>query len=603
MQQAISQSEYGISETDLPRKWQIALPFFIYALQPIINIHSGVCFGYEALIRGYQQAGFKSIADIFNQAHHDGCLAELDILLRERAIQKYRMTPNTSATKLYFNLDSRIFHSTTPHIALTRELLQKYEMPPDSLCFEISERHAIAVSDKALEQIHQYQQAGIRMAIDDFGTGFSGFQLLYSVNPDYIKIDRFFINTICRDNKKKLFASNIINMAHTLGSLVIAEGVESLRELNTCRNLGCDLLQGFVAAAPETDLNRLYKHYPEIADADELERRTKDPNAVLARGNINPIPTILNTQELIDIFDIFRAHTEQTFFPVVNANQQPIGIIRESSIKDYTYSPYGKDLLRNHSFRKKLHEVIEQIPICEISTPIEKLLEIFSISSNIEGIIIVENMLYIGFLDAQSIIRLLHEQNLMMARDQNPLSKLPGNHMIYRFITQAIADHTTAYTFVYFDFDNFKPFNDTYGFRQGDRIIQLFADILNTQQKVDLIAHIGGDDFFMAKRDANIEQIQQQVASIIAQFSSDAESFYPPEVIQAQTMQARDRAGNLTDFPLLSVSAVIATITPPHNKITPENISGKIAEAKKQAKQSENKSHTIDLTSSTTIVS
>ena len=67
----------------------------------------------------------------------------------------------------------------------------------------------------------------------------------------------------------------------------------------------------------------------------------------------------------------------------------------------------------------------------------------------------------------------LSEKNIAIARDQNPLTKLPGNTLITAYISETLNDLENTYVYVYFDFDNFKPFNDSYGFRIGDRAILL----------------------------------------------------------------------------------------------------------------------------------
>ncbi|MDZ7641484.1 MAG: GGDEF domain-containing protein [Desulfurivibrio sp.] len=102
----------------------------------------------------------------------------------------------------------------------------------------------------------------------------------------------------------------------------------------------------------------------------------------------------------------------------------------------------------------------------------------FSSQSRLRGILVTDNGRYQGFLNANALLKLLSDKNLEEARNQNPLTRLPGNFLINRFISDALGDLENEYIYVYFDFDNFKPFNDKYGLRQGDRAILMFADIL-----------------------------------------------------------------------------------------------------------------------------
>src|ERR1035437_1973453 len=94
----------------------------------------------------------------------------------------------------------------------------------NSVCFEISERHELIFCQETASAFNAYKRQAYKIAIDDFGTGFSGLSLLYHSEPDFIKIDRFFIAEIENNPKKRLFVSDVIKLAHVLGIQVIAEG-------------------------------------------------------------------------------------------------------------------------------------------------------------------------------------------------------------------------------------------------------------------------------------------------------------------------------------------------------------------------------------------
>ena len=115
-----------------------------------------------------------------------------------------------------------------------------------------------------------------------------------------------------------------------------------------------------------------------------------------------------------------------------------------------------------------------------------------------------------------------------------------------------------------FDFDNFKPFNDTYGFRQGDRAILLFAELCRKAARPEtwFLGHIGGDDFFIGIRGASVEDGVAEVSALIRQFASDIESFYDPEARARGFITAEDREGKTRTFPLLSASAVLCPLPP-----------------------------------------
>lgn len=225
--------------------------------------------------------------------------------------------------------------------------------------------------------------------------------------------------------------------------------------------------------------------------------------------------------------------------------------------------------------------------------------EIFTQNEQIEGIIIVENLKYKGFLNTRSLLNVLNEKNLAIARDQNPLTKLPGNTMIHRYVSEAILETSSSHYFIYFDFDNFKPYNDTYGFRQGDRVILLFSEILKSraQSLYGFAGHIGGDDFFMGVKGIDLRKLYAKIQKLIRRFQNDVISFYDPEAIEKGCILAKDRHGEKTSFPLLTVSAVILELPAPRSIVfSVEEIAKKMSQLKKDAKSSPENTYVVRFT-------
>lgn len=91
--------------------WVECLSRIDFAFQPIVNIHTGVCYGCEALLRNYEEAGFRSIDDFFDQAYRDRALYSVDLCLREKAVKKFSTLKWNRQTKLFINLDNRVLDS------------------------------------------------------------------------------------------------------------------------------------------------------------------------------------------------------------------------------------------------------------------------------------------------------------------------------------------------------------------------------------------------------------------------------------------------------------------------------------------------------------
>lgn len=571
-------------------KWIDRLSKIDFAFQPIVNIHTGVCYGYEALLRNHKEAGFNSIDDFFNQAYHDQLLHNIDMKLRDKAIEKFSMLPKEQSMKLFFNLDSRILGSDDYEFGNTSKILKEYKLPNNAFCCEISEKYEFANPGDMANVLKAYRSQGFNIAMDDYGIGFSGLQMLYYAEPEFIKIDRFFIQDIENDPKKRLFVSSIVNIANPLGIIVIAEGVETESEYFVCRDLGCDLAQGYLIQHPEVDVAQLKLYYEHIHLLNKKDRRKASKDQWLIHSEIEYIEPVRHEEEILCICEKFRQKKNNTFFPVVNSNSEPIGIIREESLKDYTYSKFGRALLQNPAFGKNLDRFVSKFPVADLHIPVEKILEIYSQYVNaIEGIIIVEDMKYKGFLSAPALLKILNEKSLSAARDQNPLSRLPGNTLIYEYLSEALQNRNDQYILIYFDFDHFKPYNDKYGFRNGDRVILYFADILkkHCNSSARFIGHIGGDDFFMGIHQEKFTDVYIEMLQLSEKFKKDVESFYDSEAIRNGFTFSADRDGKIKKFSLLSVSIVLLELPSNRQRIyITEEISKSLATLKSKAKKS-----------------
>ena len=406
--------------------------------------------------------------------------------------------------------------------------------------------------------------------------------------PDFIKVDRHFIADIAADSRKAILVSSIVNIAHLLGARVIAEGIENEGEYFKCLNVGCDFVQGHLVQKPQQDARLMQAHYPVIEELARRNRRRSDSDEQLIYEQIEPLPSIGIDTDIFRVFDSFRMHKHCTFFPVVNERQEPQGIIKENALKEYVYSQYGRDLLRNRSFSRSIRDFTTPCPIADIGDRAERILDLFSMDRSTEGVAIVKEMRYIGFLNARSLLKIIHEKSLVAARDQNPLTKLPGNFMIHAYLDRAVQDTGTCYTLAYFDFDHFKPFNDKYGFREGDRAIQLFAEALKRKllDRHHFIGHIGGDDFFAGFAGTDFDAACKASAELVRQFRRDVESLYRPEDRKTGFMLAADREGKTRQFPLLSASVAMLHLPLGRTVVSLDEIGASLADVKKTAKSS-----------------
>jgi len=579
-------ADRGVGTGVEPQPWSQCVARLDYALQPIVNIHTGMCVGFEALLRNVEQTGFPSIQGFLDGAYCAGVLAAVGSMLRRKAIGKFATTGLADRTRLFFNLDNRELESGDFRSEDTAQTLATHGLSAGTICFELSERHEFPAFQNPLAAFAKLRRHGQKLAIDDFGTGFSGLQLLCAAEPDFIKIDRFFVSDIATDPRKRLICTSIVGIAHVLGISVIAEGVETLQEFFICREVGFDLVQGFFVQRPTTTVEDLASQYTKVAEASRGDRRGQS-DAGLITSHVEHIPALPAGMEMVEVLERFRKDRTHTFFPVVNELEEPVGILHENALREFAYSPYGKDLLRNPWLRRTLRQFAVRCPVADVNMKAERILTLFSLEDDSEGVLVVENQRYVGFLSARSLLRIINEKNLALARDENPLTRLPGNTCIYEFVSEALASQSEASVLIYLDFDNFKPFNDIYGFRAGDRAIQMFAEVLKREMNRDghFVGHIGGDDFFVGIKGGSLDSACRLVATVASRFREDVRSLYDPADRKRGWVIARDRRGRRHRFPLLSVSAAVLGVGPTQAHPLMDAVLATISRLKKVAKE------------------
>jgi len=569
----------------LNTKWEKILENLDFAFQPIVNTITGKTYGVEALLRNVTEAGgFYSIINCFDEAFNQGILYEFDLQLRQKAIEKYSSL-DTNSIQLFFNIDNRLLYMPDYSSGNTEQILEKYNLDKTCMCFELSERGTLQDHNAITSMVNKYKQDGYDIAIDDFGTGVSGLQLLYHSQAKFIKLDRFFIQDIESDSKKRLFCASIINIAHLMGIQTIAEGVESEIEYYTCKDIGVDFIQGFVVQKPKTDISRIKNIYTHISKLYKTDKR-KEIDNLIDEDYISYVNPILHNATLHDLFLYFKENPTNSFVPVVNESNHLTGIIYEDDIKAISYSQYGIALSKNLSNSTKFSSYVKPILSVEVTWGIDKSLEVYNSSTNSpKGIFLTRENCYYGFINVNNLLSLSYKRNIEIARDQNPLTKLPGNQQINDYINNAFKiknDHSTH--IVYLDFNDFKPFNDYYGFRQGDRAIIMFSELLKKSiSSKNFIAHVGGDDFFLGFKDSSFEDIYVQVKNLCQTFHQNAKNFYTQNDRDNGYINTTDRFGTQRHFNLLSVSSAIIEISGLSEKNNLDHVLGQIKKASKKS--------------------
>ena len=217
------------------------------AFQPIYDAPAGQVFAYEALVRGLDGSGADSILAATDERNRYA----FDQRCRVRAIElaaSLGIADRGAFVSINF-LPNAIYR---PEVCIrtTLETARRVGFPTENIIFEFTENQQIKEPDRVLEIIQAYRKMGFKTAIDDFGAGYAGLNLLAVFQPDLIKLDMQLVRGIDSDPIKRSIVAGIVVVCRDLGIRMIAEGIETAEELACLRDLGIDLLQGFLLARP-----------------------------------------------------------------------------------------------------------------------------------------------------------------------------------------------------------------------------------------------------------------------------------------------------------------------------------------------------------------
>ncbi len=230
--------------------------------QPIISLETGILTGFEALIRWeHPKQGFISPADFIPIAEDAGLIIPIGHWILRKACQQLRVwqqkfaaIPQVASLKMSVNLASQQIQEPQFIEKLDR-ILEKTGLDGNYLRLELTERVLIDSEQNTQNTLAEIKRRNIKLSIDDFGTGYSSLSYLRRLPIDNLKIDRSFIDNINFDRincdiESFEIVKTIITLAHTLGMDAIAEGVETIEQVNQLKTLGCEYAQGYLFAKP-----------------------------------------------------------------------------------------------------------------------------------------------------------------------------------------------------------------------------------------------------------------------------------------------------------------------------------------------------------------
>ncbi len=554
------------------------------AFQPIIRLDNGEIFAYEGLIGGPAGSLLEFPSELFYAAERNGRMQELEWLCVSKVVNRFAN----------LGLPGKLFVNIGPQTVATgrvdgEEMLAAVRGLGDGrdrIVIELTEHHSVRDTRHFHNAMGLLRGMGFGVALDDLGEGFSSLKLWSDIHPEYIKIDMHFIQGVHADPFKFQFLRSLQQIAENCGAALVAEGIESAADLRVVCSLGVAYGQGYLIGRP---LATPVATVPtEVLDCLENREIAVYPDMKsLSRGSatvtrlMQPVPAISPQTSNDEVFLRFEADADIWALPVVD-DGTPLGLISRFRFIAQYARPYWRELYGKRSCTMCM---VGKPLLVERTTSVHSLSELLAGTEHrflADGFVIVDDKRYAGLGTTQDLIREITRMQIEAARYANPLTMLPGNVPINEHMERLLSAGV-GFVACYADLDEFKPFNDKYGYRRGDEMIKLTAAILGSacNPASDFLGHIGGDDFIVLFQSTDWESRCELALQV---FARDSRALFDATDLERGALDGEDRRGNSLAFALTSLSLGAVQIDAGEYP-THLDVAAAATDAKKQAKR------------------
>ncbi|PTB21391.1 diguanylate cyclase [Trinickia symbiotica] len=571
--------------------------------QPIVDFGGGTILGYEGLIRGPAGTFLESPGALFAQAAREGLSVELEHAAAAACVAAFAELGCEG--KLFLNFSAEAIATlgrTREHAA---DWLGRQGMPIERIVLELTEQCAIDNVAGFEPIVAALRETGAQFALDDYGTANASMNLWVRLQPDVVKIDRFFIDDIAKDPLKFEAVRAMQHFAGASGARLVAEGIEKEADLIVVRDMGISFGQGYFFGRPQARAPRAVSDAAkEALGAGHIAvfpgaRRSAIPGSpsggMAAAKMLVQAPALDRSASNNDVLDLFNRLPALHALAVVE-HGEPVALINRRSFMDRYALPYHRELFGKRPcmlFANASPVIIEK------SMTVEQMAKLLASDDQrylADGFVITDQGKYLGLGTGESLVRAVTEVRIEAARYANPLTFLPGNIPISSHIARLVEHHVEFHA-CYVDLNHFKPFNDRYGYWQGDEVLKFSAAVLAQacDPTRDFLGHVGGDDFLILFQS---EDWRERALSAIATFNSGALRFYADEDREAGGIHGEDRRGNPSFFGFVTMAIGCVRVKPaPESRARygSEEIASVAALAKHRAKQEASGFYLIDI--------
>jgi EAL domain-containing protein (putative c-di-GMP-specific phosphodiesterase class I)/GGDEF domain-containing protein len=525
--------------------------------QPIVDLSSASVIGFEVLSRGPELVGPPE--GWFAAARKAGRLWEVERICRSAAIRAVAALPAHWRSHRYFlNASPAVLEDPRFVEGFTRALLLSHGLDVSGFVIEITESAAVQDVPAFERAVQHYGAQGFELALDDFGSGHSSLVTLIRTAPQYLKLDMALVRRIDEDVYRQHLVRSLVDFTRAVDGRLVAEGIETWGELETLLRLGVRHGQGFLLGRPAPEPAPLA---PELRH--RLRRVVRSSRAVTAALDVDdtiaPLVRRATTLDgegttVEDLEELFRRLPALDHVVVVDRDGRPTGLVPRLDFATKIAGPFGYSL----NMRKPVTAVAKHAPVTvgqDIAvTALASRATARAAADLYDPVVVIEDDGRLkGTVTMKQLLERSVELQLESAQGANPLTGLPGNAVIARWIGRRFREPMA--TVVYGDLDRFKEYNDRYGFVLGDDMIRLAGQVLvrelGDRAGEGLVGHLGGDDFVVVCP-AGIDTTDLERAC--AAFDEAKLALFDPEDAARGWFVAKDRRGQESEVPLVTLS-------------------------------------------------
>ena len=567
----------------------LAARAFDVRYQPVADLSVGGVLGWEVSIRGDAGGPFADPAQLWRFAQECGEEAALDRVFRELALA--HLGAVAERQKLFMpirhaSLDDPAF--APAHLAGD---LERLGLCTANVVLCIAETVGAGELACLFERLEAHRAAGFELAADAVGGGASNLLLLSRARPDWIKTSPGLTEAVEANPFKRVMLETLALLADKIGARMAVGGVASELALSTVTAMNVHAAFGPHFGEPGCPKPESVVELPPKASFDILGGGAWHCSAPI--GNLAEECLTVGEATTVDEVKALLSGRPPMTNVVVAAGRRPVGIVMNYHLDRRLSSRYGNSLFGHKSVTRIMNSAPLVTDASQAVEAVARQAMNREASMVYDDIVVVDGEgLLVGTASVQKMLDSLAQVQVELAKGLNPLTGLPGNMAIEHEVSRRAKIALPA-SCVYIDLDNFKVYNDAYGFTNGDKVILLTARVLAEalRGRPDcFLGHVGGDDFVCITPRQEAEPLCRQA---IAGFAGAILSHYSPEDQARGAISGKARDGTPGMFPLVSLSMGIVDIAfaiP----FSAEEFSQRVAEVKKFAKTKPGNSYVRD---------